>query len=133
MAIHMDLKNWLSLAAFFLALAVIAGAFGAHGLRGRLDEYSMDIYEKAVLYQLVHAFGMLLVASLGLMRIFSSEQIQPVAALFGLGIVFFSGSLYALALTGIRMLGAITPIGGVCFIAAWGLLAWRSYRLPSGL
>jgi uncharacterized membrane protein YgdD (TMEM256/DUF423 family) len=129
----MDVKNWFTIGAIFVGLAVVAGAFGAHVLRARIDTYSMEIYEKAVLYQFVHAFGILIVASLGLARVFTSQDIQPVAALFSLGIVFFSGSLYGLALSGIRTLGAITPIGGVCFIIAWGLLAWKSSRLPPEL
>ena len=126
----MALKTWFMLGAIFLLLAVAAGAFGAHAMRGKLDAYSMGVYEKAVFYQVFHALGLLIVAGLGLAKVFTLAEIQPVAALFSLGIVFFSGSLYALALSGVRALGAITPIGGVMFIIAWALLAWKSWNLP---
>jgi uncharacterized membrane protein YgdD (TMEM256/DUF423 family) len=108
------------------------GAFGAHGLRNRLDAYSMSVYEKAVFYHFIHAIGILVVALLA-----RTEAITPAAQarigwLLLLGIVVFSGSLYALALSGIRILGAITPIGGVAFIAGWLLLAWEASRTQRG-
>lgn len=127
----MALRTWLALSALFLGLAVAAGAFGAHSLRDKIDPYSLSIYDKAVFYQFVHALGMLIVVGLGLVKIFSPAEVQPIAALFSVGIVFFSGSLYALAITGIRQLGAVTPIGGVLFLIAWALLAWRSWNLPA--
>jgi uncharacterized membrane protein YgdD (TMEM256/DUF423 family) len=115
--------NWAATAAILLALAVMLGAFGAHGLRDKLDAYSMDVYQKAVFYHFVHALGMLAVA------------LSPRTAQFGwvnvlllAGIVIFSGSLYLLAVTGVRTLGAITPLGGLSFIAAWLLLAWSLWR-----
>jgi uncharacterized membrane protein YgdD (TMEM256/DUF423 family) len=110
--------------AGLLALAVALGAFGAHGLKDKLDAYSMSVYEKAVFYQFIHSLGILVVpifAKAGAISEASSTRIALV--LFG-GILFFSGSLYALAITGVRMLGAVTPIGGVCFIAGWSMLAW---------
>lgn len=110
--------------AVLLALAVALGAFGAHGLKDKLDAYSMSVYEKAVFYQFIHALGILIVplfAKAGAISEASSTRIALV--LFG-GILFFSGSLYALAISGVRMLGAVTPIGGVCFIAGWVMLAW---------
>jgi uncharacterized membrane protein YgdD (TMEM256/DUF423 family) len=99
------------------------GAFGAHGLRGRLDDYSMSIYDRAVFYHFIHALGILIVSV-------STPQRGSnwVCGLLLAGIVLFSGSLYALALSGNRMLGAITPIGGVSFIAAWLLLAVMAMR-----
>lgn len=112
-----------------LALAVILGAFGAHGLRGRLDAYSMDIYQKAVFYQFVHALGILIVPLFIRADVLTMEGGGLICWLLFAGIVIFSGSLYLLAVTGVRMLGAITPIGGVCFIAAWVLLAYRLLRL----
>jgi len=111
-----------------LALAVILGAFGAHGLRGRLDAYSMSVYEKAVFYHFLHALGILVVSLLPKTGTFSPTAAGWVSALLLAGILIFSGSLYLLAVTGNRMLGAITPIGGVSMIAAWLLLAW--YLLP---
>lgn len=108
--------NWNVVGAILMAAAVALGAFGAHGLRARLDAYSMGVYEKAVFYHFVHALGILLAA-----------RVPAACWLLAAGIVFFSGSLYLLAVTGNRTLGAITPIGGVCFIAGWLVLAYRSW------
>ena len=112
---------WKTIAALLMAAAVAIGAFGAHGLRGRLDEYSMSVYERAVFYHFVHALGMLIVSSGFLPR----QRAELVNWLLLVGIVFFAGSLYVLAITGQTWLGAVTPIGGVAFIAAWVVLAWR--------
>src|SRR5579863_6353776 len=103
--------NWTAVGAALLALAVAMGAFGAHGLRNRLDAYSMSVYEKAVFYHFVHALGILLVALLARTSAITPAGQSRVAWLLFIGIVIFSGSLYALAISGIRMLGAITPIG----------------------
>ncbi len=116
--------NWMATGSALLAVAVMLGAFGAHGLRGRLDAYSMGIYERAVFYHFIHAIGLLVVPLLGRVGALSATATSWVCALLLCGVVIFSGSLYALALTGIRVLGAITPIGGLSFIAAWLLLAW---------
>jgi len=107
---------------------VVLGAFGAHGLRGRLDAYSMGIYEKAVFYQFIHALGILIVPWLARAGALTESSAVWVCGLLLAGILIFSGSLYVLALTGIRALGAITPVGGLCFIAAWALLAFRLLR-----
>jgi len=106
-----------------LGLAVILGAFGAHGLRGKLDAYSMGIYERAVFYHFIHAIGLLVVPVLARMEALRPSAATLVCALLAAGVLIFSGSLYLLALTGTRWLGAITPIGGLCFIAAWLVLA----------
>ncbi len=111
-----------------MALAVAAGAFGAHGLRNRLDAYSLSVYEKAVFYHFIHAIGILLVALLARTNTISLTAQSRVAALFFAGILIFSGSLYALALSGVRMLGAITPLGGISFIAGWLILTWEAVR-----
>ena len=116
--------NWSAIAAVFLALAVGTGAFGAHGLRARLDTYSMSVWEKAVFYHFVHALGMLIVSLLPRTQTFSLDAASNVCWLLAAGVLIFSGSLYVLAVTGVRSLGAITPFGGVAFIAAWLLLAW---------
>jgi uncharacterized membrane protein YgdD (TMEM256/DUF423 family) len=116
--------NWSVTGAILLALAVMLGAFGAHGLRDRLDAYSMSVYEKAVFYHFIHALGLLIVSFLPKTGTFSEFATGWVCGLLLAGIAIFSGSLYLLAVTGNRMLGAITPIGGVSFIAAWLALAW---------
>jgi len=114
---------WTFIAAGALAMAVMIGAFGAHALRDRLDAYSMGVYEKAVFYHFIHALGMLAVSLMP-----RASALNWVCALLLAGIVLFSGSLYALAVTGVRALGAVTPLGGVCFIAAWLLLAYVAVK-----
>lgn len=120
--------NWSATAATALALAVIFGAFGAHGLRDRLDAYSSSVYEKAVLYHFFHALGLLFVSMMPKLGYLSIRQSGWICALLLAGIVLFSGSLYVLALTRIPTLGIITPFGGLSFIAAWLGLAWMLLR-----
>ena len=111
--------NLAAIGAFSLALAVALGAFGAHGLKNHLDAYLMGVWEKAVFYHFIHALGMLVVGlaarSGGLDKVTASR----VGWLLLAGIILFSGSLYALALTRETLLGAITPLGGIAYIAAW--------------
>jgi len=121
--------NWSMTGAILLALAVILGAFGAHGLRARLDDYSMGVYEKAVFYHFLHALGLLVVSILPRTGTFPESTAATVCAVLLAGIVIFSGSLYLLAVTGNRMLGAITPVGGLAFIVGWLLLAWHLRRI----
>ena len=120
--------NWTAVGAIALGIAVAIGAFGAHGLQGRLDNYSMAVYERAVFYHFVHALGILLVATLMSTGKFPQTGSVWACRLLLAGIVLFSGSLYALALTGQRMLGAVTPLGGISFIAAWVVLAATALR-----
>jgi len=120
--------NWTATAAILLALAVSLGAFGAHGLQGRLDTYSTGVYEKAVFYHFIHALGMLAVPLLVRAGLISESTGKWTGWLLLSGIVLFSGSLYLLAITGVRTLGAITPFGGVSFIAAWVVLAICALR-----
>jgi uncharacterized membrane protein YgdD (TMEM256/DUF423 family) len=119
---------WSAMGAATLALAVMLGAFGAHALKGRLDAYAAGIYEKAVFYQFVHGLGLLVVPVLARTGALSRESAALVCALLLAGIVLFSGSLYGLAVSGVRALGAITPVGGVAFVAGWGVLAWALAR-----
>jgi uncharacterized membrane protein YgdD (TMEM256/DUF423 family) len=121
--------NWTSVGALLMALAVATGAFGAHGLRNKLDAYSMSVYEKAVFYHFVHALGILLVALLARTMAITPAGQARVAWLLLIGIVVFCGSLYALALSGVRILGAITPIGGLAFIIGWLMLAYEALRV----
>jgi uncharacterized membrane protein YgdD (TMEM256/DUF423 family) len=109
----------LRLAAALGFLGVALGAFGAHGLRDRLAPQMLEVYRTGVLYHLIHALALLAVA-VGADRI---ARPRAVAALFTAGVALFSGSLYALALTGMRGLGAITPLGGLLFMAGWATLA----------
>jgi uncharacterized membrane protein YgdD (TMEM256/DUF423 family) len=120
--------NWTAAGAIALALAVGIGAFGAHGLQGKLDAYSMTIYERAVFYHFFHTLGLLIVTALMASGKLPHSSGAWVCGLLLAGIVLFSGSLYALALTGERMLGAVTPIGGISFIAAWVILAITALR-----
>jgi uncharacterized membrane protein YgdD (TMEM256/DUF423 family) len=116
--------NWTATGAILLAIAVMLGAFGAHGLRGKIDDYSMNVYERAVLYHFLHALGILIVSILPRAGVLTESRTNWVAGLLCAGIVLFSGSLYVLAINGVRMLGAVTPFGGLSFIAAWVLLAF---------
>jgi uncharacterized membrane protein YgdD (TMEM256/DUF423 family) len=106
-------------AAALCFLAVALGAFGAHALKGTLTANAMtDVWNKAVLYHFVHALALLVLAALPAVSRASST-------LFVAGIVLFSGSLYLLALTNVKWLGAITPLGGLCFLAGWVcLVVW---------
>ena len=120
--------NWTAIAATLLGLAVGLGAFGAHGLKGRLDDYSMGVYEKAVLYHFLHALGLLIVSILPRIGVLSQSAGNWVCALLFVGILLFSGSLYVLARSGVKILGAVTPFGGLAFIAAWFLFAFQLFR-----
>lgn len=121
--------NWSAVAAFLLALGVALGAFGAHGLRARLESSGMtSVYEKAVFYHFIHAIGILLVALLAKTSSISPAGMDRVGWLLLVGIILFSGSLYVLAFTGVRILGAITPLGGIAFIAGWILLVFEVLR-----
>jgi uncharacterized membrane protein YgdD (TMEM256/DUF423 family) len=109
----------IRLAAALGFVGVALGAFGAHGLRERLSPAMLEVYRTGVLYHLIHAVALLAVA-LGADRL---ARPQAVAILFSAGIVLFSGSLYALSITGARVLGMITPLGGLLFMAGWATLA----------
>jgi uncharacterized membrane protein YgdD (TMEM256/DUF423 family) len=121
--------NWSLTGAVLLALAVILGAFGAHGLQNRLDDYSRGVYEKAVFYHFLHAMGILVVAVLSRTGTFPAQAADTVCWFLLAGILLFSGSLYVLAVTGNRSLGMITPFGGLAFIIGWLLLAWHLRRI----
>jgi len=116
-----------SLAALSMAIGVGCGAFGAHGLRDIISTQDMQIWEKAVFYQLIHSLAalMLLVTP---HTICDEQKSTRCSALFLIGTLIFSGSLYTLVLTNMRWLGAITPLGGTCFIVSWILVAMGAYR-----
>ena len=114
---------FLTIAAIFGGLSVAGGAFGAHALREKISERSLEIFDTGARYQMYHGIALLLVAIL-----MSRLETPPTALLvsgwlFIIGVVIFSGSLYALSLTGIKSLGAVAPLGGLALMAAWGALA----------
>ena len=113
--------GWFATGSVLCGLGVILGAFGAHGLRARLSPEMLVVFETGVRYHLIHALGLLAVAWAA--SRWPGSYASIAGYLFVAGIFIFSGSLYVLAITGIRWLGAITPIGGVCLIVGWGLLA----------
>ncbi len=118
---------FLFIAALSGFLAVALGAFGAHGLKARLSEDMMAVYQTAVQYHFYHTLALLAVAVL-LAGGLQSAALRAGGWLFAAGIVVFSGSLYALALSGMRVLGAVTPLGGLLFLAGWVALAAAAYR-----
>ena len=121
-------KLFITLASLSGMLAVMLGAFGAHGLRGKLDDYAMGVFETAVQYHFYHSLTLLAVGIIALQQP-QTMLLKSSGWLFLLGIVVFSGSLYLLSVTGVRWLGAITPLGGLAFIAGWACLAAASWKL----
>jgi uncharacterized membrane protein YgdD (TMEM256/DUF423 family) len=119
----------LLMAGILGGTSVAAGAFASHALRGSLSERALEIFETAARYQLSHALALGLVAVLMM-----QGEVQTIAPLTAAGIAFlagiaiFSGSLYALSLTDIRILGAITPLGGVALLIGWAALAWAGWQ-----
>ncbi len=108
------------------AIGVGAGAFGAHALKARLEPRMLEVFETGARYQMYHALAML--AAAWIVSRFPGSLANASGWLFLAGTVLFSGSLYAMALTGVRALGAITPLGGVCFIAGWVCVALAAMR-----
>jgi uncharacterized membrane protein YgdD (TMEM256/DUF423 family) len=121
-------RGGLGVAGLLGFSAVAIGAFGAHGLRGRLSPAMLEIYRTGALYHLVHAVAVLGIALAG-------ERLRrgrAILTLFTAGIVVFAGSLYALALTGVGALGAVTPLGGLLLLAAWALVALEAISVSKG-
>ena len=115
-------KTFLTLGSVGMLLAVALGAFGAHVLKKALTPELMAVYETAVNYHFIHALGLLAVGLLAL-HLPASGTLRWAGILMAAGLLLFSGSLYALSLSGIRGLGVLTPVGGVALLAAWLLLA----------
>jgi len=114
-------RLFLIIGALSGAISVGAGAFGAHALRPRLEARLFEVFETAAQYQMYHALALVAVAWVA--SRWPAALVNASGWLFLAGTILFSGSLYAMALTGVRALGAITPLGGVCFIAGWLSLA----------
>ena len=120
------MNYFLSTGSFFGLLAVMIGAFGAHGLENQLTTHALARYQTGVEYQFYHV-GVLLIIGI-LLSQFQSKLLTLAGIFFTLGVILFSGSLYAYALTGIKLFGMITPLGGLCFLAGWGLLLTFSLK-----
>ncbi|MDN3575705.1 DUF423 domain-containing protein [Chitinimonas viridis] len=126
----MNARQLIIAGSLNMVLGVGAGAFGAHGLKAVLSPAQLAIWQTAVSYQQLHALGLILVGALA-SRLGPSATARIGNCMLA-GIIVFSGSLYALALSGIKLLGAITPLGGVALLAAWLMLAWAAYRSSQG-
>lgn len=121
-------KLFITLASLSGMLAVMLGAFGAHALKGRLDDYALGVFQTAVQYHFYHSFAMLAVGVIALNHP-QTALLKSSGWLFLFGILLFSGSLYLLSFTGMRWLGAVTPLGGLAFIAGWACLAATGWKL----
>ncbi len=121
-------KLFITLASLSGMLAVVLGAFGAHALRGKLDAHALGVYETAVQYHFYHSVALLAVGVIALSQP-QTALLKSSGWLFALGILVFSGSLYLLSITGVRWLGAITPLGGLALIGGWACLAATGWKL----
>jgi len=119
-------RIFFALGAASALLGVAAGAFGAHGLEGRVPAARLDTWETAAHYHIVHALALLAVAWASTQ--WPGRATDAAGWLFVLGTLLFSGSLYLLTLTGVRWLGAVTPLGGVAFLAGWACLIWAALK-----
>lgn len=122
-------RLFFSLGAVSAGLGVALGAFGAHALKARLAPDLLAVWETGVRYQIYHALGLLAVAWAA--SRWPGTAVNASGWAMVAGTVLFSGSLYLLALSGVRWLGAVTPLGGVAWIVGWGLLAWSAWRAPA--
>ena len=111
---------WIKWGGLMMFSGVALGAFGAHALREKLAGYSLDIFKTAVMYHLIHAMGLFVIA--WLQTITTDPKINLAGVFLIAGIILFSGSLYLLSVTGVKWLGAITPLGGMAFLAAWAII-----------
>ena len=120
------MKIFIIIGSLMMALTVLVGAFGAHGLKNNFSMDSIKTFEKGVQYQAYHSLGLVIIGLLGFN--FPHHLLWLPAVLFIFGIIFFSGSLYVLVLSNMKWLGMITPIGGVSFVLGWMLLGWIIFR-----
>jgi uncharacterized membrane protein YgdD (TMEM256/DUF423 family) len=119
-------RVFLMVGALSAFVAVAAGAFGAHGLKSRLSAEMLNTFEVGVRYQMYHAFALIVTA--WAQSRWPTAQLTASGWLFIAGTLLFSGSLYLLSLTGLKWLGAITPFGGLAFLAGWLCLAWAAWK-----
>lgn len=120
----------MTIAAILGGLSVAAGAFASHALKEKLGERAIEIFETAARYQMYHALALLLVAILISQAETSHALLTAAGIAFIAGVLIFAGSLYVLSLTGIREMGAITPLGGLAFLVGWGCLAIAAWSYP---
>lgn len=119
-------QTLIAVGCLLAALAVAAGAFGAHMLKSILDPPMLAVFETAARYQMYHALGIIAAGLAG--RMFDRPQVARAGWCFAAGVLLFCGSLYGVSLLGIRWLGAVTPVGGLAFIAGWSLFGWSIWR-----
>ena len=122
-------KLFLSIAAVLAGLSVAGGAFASHALKDKLSDRALEIFETGSKYQMYHALALLAIGLLLSRSEVASTLLNTAGLAFIAGIVLFSGSLYALSLSGIKWLGAVTPLGGVAFLIGWGCLAIAAWSL----
>lgn len=120
-------KTFVVIGSINMLLAVALGAFGAHGLKSKLSADMLAVYQTGVHYHMIHGLGILLVAALS-QKLGETTLVSWSGWLLFIGIILFSGSLYVLSTSGIRILGAITPFGGVSFLIGWLLLAYAAIK-----
>lgn len=121
-----DTSLLLALGSFIAGFAIAGGAFGAHFLKDVLDPSMLAVFDTATRYQMNHGLGLCVVA--WAVDRYPEKRLEPSGWLFLVGIILFSGSLYGVSLTGMRWLGAVTPIGGVILLVGWFLLGYRVWR-----
>ncbi|CAD2072016.1 DUF423 domain-containing protein [Phocicoccus pinnipedialis] len=123
------MKVLIIVGAINALISVACGAFGAHGLEGKLSEHYLQVWETACRYQMYHGLGIILI---GVLKHMTGIQLFGTAGWIMLvGIILFSGSLFVLALSGVKILGAVTPIGGVFFIASWVMVIIGALKIPA--
>ncbi|MEB3225149.1 MAG: DUF423 domain-containing protein [Synechococcus sp.] len=122
-------RFFLVIAPILAGLAVAAGAFASHGLKNTLTPQALDIWETAAKYQMYQAIALLLVGLFSMQGSLPQNWLNGAGIAFLVGIVLFSGSLYGLGLSGVKILGAITPLGGAAFLIGWGCLAIAGWGL----
>ena len=123
-------RRCLGAGAILMLLGVMLGAFGAHALQAQLTPRQLASYQTGVQYQMLHAFGLMIVAIVG-QATGVTPRLRWSARLMAAGIVFFSGSIYLMTAGAPRSLGMVAPVGGIAFMAAWVLLAWQALSKPS--
>ncbi len=121
-------ERWFAAGAWLLAAGIAIGAFGAHALKDVLDLEHRYIYDKAVLYHLVNAVGLMALAGFMKSESLSARASRTIGLMLFFGVVIFSGSLYLLCLSGVRWLGAITPIGGSLLIIGWVVVGCKLFQ-----